>query len=112
MKEMRTKSIKIRFSEEELLQAKANCPRSEFARWLRELSLDSGSVNDVTQPANQPAKNSEIDLQFLRQITGIGNNINQIAKRVNSKYESIDSIDLLQQLNIIERQLQTIIEKF
>jgi len=107
MKEVRTKSIKVRFSEEELLQAKANCPRAEFARWLRELSLEPGSVNDVTQPV----KNSEIDLQFLRQISGIGNNINQIAKSVNNKYESIDSIDLLQQLNIIERQLQTIIEK-
>jgi len=106
MKETRKKSVKVRFFEEELLQAKANCPRSEFARWLRELSL-----NQVSDNVQIEQKKSDVDIEFLRQVSGIGNNLNQITKKVNSKYDTLNSIELLHQLSVIEKQMNELLKK-
>ena len=105
----RTKSIKIRVTESELEQLNANKGRAELARWLREVGL-SGGVG------RQDVVRHELPPEVVRILAGIGGNLNQLARHINTeaKAGSLDlrlhSVELLAQLAATERALSAVRE--
>lgn len=105
----RTKSIKIRVTESELEQLNANKGRAELARWLREVGL-SGGVG------RQDVVRHELPPEVVRILAGIGGNLNQLARHINTeaKAGSLDlrlhSVELLAQLAATERALAAVRE--
>jgi hypothetical protein len=73
---MRTKSIKIRVSDEELLTLKSKKSKARLAEWMRETCLDTSHVIVGNRVQHDP--------ELIRQLASIGNNLNQIAKAVNT----------------------------
>ena len=97
----RNRSIKIRVSDEELEILRMHSTRSELARWIRETCL-SGGQQDFIKQANKNA----IDPELLRGLSGIGNNLNQIARRVNSgEWGALDKVQIIAALAGVERAL-------
>ncbi len=95
----RTKSIKIFVTEEEhkILMDKKN--KFHLAAWMREFCLDADSTKTTKVVP-------DVDPKLLRQLAGLGTNLNQIAKVVNqSKGEAIEKINVLTQLVAIEQNL-------
>lgn len=102
-KSKRTKSIKVRVSEEELEQLRVNSTRSELARWMREHCL----ANDLKPKKSKVV--SEVSPDLLRALSGIGNNLNQIARRVNSgEWGALDKVQVLTALAAVERSLRSL----
>jgi hypothetical protein len=98
MSEQRTKSIKIRVSEEELEQLKQRCTKARLAEWMREICLGVETKRKTTPPPPRT------DPELLYQLARIGNNINQIARKVNAD-RSIDKVKLLVVLDEIRQEL-------
>ena len=96
MEEKREKVIKIRVSAEEFETLKFNSTKIQLAEWMRETCLNPGQgdlVRDLVQP-------DPVDPALLRALAGIGNNMNQIAKQLNSKPEFLrqEATELLKSL--------------
>ena len=73
----RLRSIKIRVSDAELERLRELCPKAQLAEWMREQCLG------VVQPQRRtPAPT--VDPALLRQLAGMGNNLNQIARKINA----------------------------
>ena len=102
MEEKREKIIKIRVSAEEFETLKFNSTKAELAAWMRDTCLNPGQtdfVRDLAQP-------SPVDPALLRALAGIGNNMNQIARKVNTgEWEPIDTVKIVAALGAIEREL-------
>ena len=97
----RTKEIKIRLTEEEHQDLLNRCTKASLATWMRETCLG--------EKQTKQSKVIEVDPKLLRQLAGIGNNLNQIARLVNqhSKQDSVlDRIAIITALSSIERELQ------
>jgi|TARA_B100000929_G_C15316637_1_gene355748 hypothetical protein len=97
----REKIIKIRVSAEEHETLKWRCPKAQLAEWMREqcLNPDGDWVRQTKGP--EPA-----DPALLRQLAGIGNNLNQIARRVNSgEWGPVDRVAVIAALSAVEREL-------
>ena len=98
----RTKEIKIRLTEEEHQELLNRCTKSSLATWMREICLG--------EKQTKQSKVIEVDPKLLRQLAGIGNNLNQIARLVNQhqhKQDStLDRITIVTALASIERELQ------
>ena len=78
----RLKTIKVRVTESELASLRAACPKAQLAEWMREHAL-------------------------LRQVAGIGNNLNQIARRINaSPLTTLDKVEYLAALAAVARELE------
>ncbi len=71
----RTKEIKIRLTESEHERLLARCDRAHLAEWLRSLGLGEHVLRRRRVP--------DVDPALLRQVTGIGNNLNQIARKLH-----------------------------
>lgn len=100
-KEKRTKSIKIRLFESELQELNELKVGNELATWMRETCL-----NKKTKRRNPPLN---IDPGLLRQLAGIGNNLNQLARQANSESMSaLDSILIIRYLKVIHLSLEKI----
>ena len=99
MQEKRTKLIKVRVTDDEHLRLKNVCPGAELARWMREFCLSAEPVRPRPVP--------QVDPDFLRQLAGIGNNLNQIARKINSKngWGPADRAHILTALAGIEQAL-------
>ena len=74
--EKRTKEIKIRHTETEHQRLLDRCDRTHLAEWLRQLGLGEHTSRKRRIPDVAP--------ELLRQVSGMGNNLNQIARRVNA----------------------------
>jgi hypothetical protein len=102
MEEKREKVIKIRVSAEEFETLKFNSTKIQLAEWMRETCLNPGQgdlVRDLVQP-------EPVDPALLRALAGIGNNMNQIARRVNTgEWEPLDTAKIVAALAAIEREL-------
>lgn len=103
MTEKRTKEIKIRLTDDEhsALIARATSPK--LAEWMRESCLD------IRKPAAR--KIPLVDPQLLRALSGIGNNVNQIARALNHD-PVFDRVRLYEVLISIERELQSIRQEY
>ena len=94
----RTKSIKIRLTEEEhtrLLEIKQG---NELATWIRTTCLNVGETQQVAADPNA-----------LRELNKIGVNMNQIARAINS-HKLTDRIAITQALSQISDQLDEVLK--
>lgn len=91
-KVLRDNVIKIRVSDAELALLRERMVGGELARWMREtcLAVESDVVHVDVPP---------VDANLLRQLAAIGNNVNQIARQVNS--QTINPADAIQILTAL-----------
>gem|GEM_PF-670691 len=103
--EKRTKEIKIRMTETEHQRLLERCDRLHLAEWLRQLGLGEQTSRKRPVP--------EVAPELLRQISGMGNNLNQIARRLNQSDSLTPSerVSLLSLLNSLDRQLGELLEQ-
>ena len=98
----REKIIKIRVNPEELATLQMHCTRGELAAWMRDTCLNPGQT-DLVEDLKGPSK---IAPELLRQLASIGNNLNQIARRVNTaEWGPAERVQVLAALASIEREL-------
>jgi len=102
--EKRTKEIKIRMTETEHQRLLERCDRIHLAEWLRQLGLGEQTARKRPVP--------EVAPELLRQVSGMGNNLNQIARRLNQSDSLTPSerVSLLSILNSLDRQLGELLE--
>lgn len=101
----REKIIKVRVSAEEFETLKWRSTKAQLAEWMRETCLTDGQ-GDLVSQMQGPAP---ADPELLRQLAGIGNNINQIARAVNTgTWGPSDTVQIVAQLSGIERELAAI----
>ncbi|HAR9248549.1 TPA: MobC family plasmid mobilization relaxosome protein [Salmonella enterica] len=72
----RTRFLGIRVTDMEYQQLLERCDGKQLAVWMRQTCLDEKPRRDGKLPSLSPA--------LLRQLAGMGNNLNQIARRVNA----------------------------
>ena len=100
----RPTTIKVRLSHDERQVLAERKTRPHLARWMREFCLGAAPVE--REPDDRPKVTPPpVDPALLRQLAGIGNNINQIARVVNRDGDPIDRAQVLAQLAGIEREL-------
>lgn len=101
MTEKRTKSVKIRLFESELSELNKLKTGNELATWIRETCLGKKSKR-----RNAPI---DVDPLLLRQLSAIGNNVNQLARLANAKgMSAIDSVEIVSVLHDIKSELEAI----
>lgn len=99
--EKRTKIIKIRVNDSEYFELVKRSLKPRLAEWMREYCLGAKVPRANTVPKIDPA--------LLRQLAAIGNNINQIARVLNSKdWKPVERIQLFSLLSSIQRELSVI----
>lgn len=96
----RTKSIKIRLTEEEHDQLLRRCGDMPLAEWLREVGLGQEVKVKRRRKAYTP-----VDPTLIRQLSKLGNNVNQIARVVNTYKSNLDKVWLLSALNSVKESL-------
>ena len=103
--EKRTKEIKIRMTETEHQRLLDRCDRTHLAEWLRRRGLRSHT--------SRTRRVRDVAPELLRQISGMGNNLNQIARRLNQSDSLTPSerVSLLSLLNSLDRQLGELLEQ-
>lgn len=103
----RDKTIKIRVNDDELALLNERKQKPELARWMREYCLSAESIQ---------IKHS-VDPELLRQLAGIGNNINQLTRNENiaakggSLTSTTERIKLLLELTRVEKALNAVLEQ-
>lgn len=98
----RQKSIKVRLTESEYELLKKQANGSPMASYMRSVCLG----NSQTPSKNTP----NIHPQLLRQLAGIGNNTNQVARQINYRIASggeLNSTDVVE----LERHFGEILEQ-
>ncbi len=101
MTEKRNKIIKIRCTESEYSDLKSRSKKPRLAEWMREHCLDVKPPRSRTMP--------DVDPALLRQLAGLGNNLNQIARAVNTKdWGAVERVQIVAHLAAIQRQLAAI----
>lgn len=103
MNKKRTESVKIRMFPEEKEELKKLAEPFPLAEWMRTVCLG--------QPVKRRRKElPKIDPKLLRQLSGIGNNVNQIARQLNSLSQGFDKVYFMTQLLAVEEELKLIRE--
>ncbi|MDW3810860.1 plasmid mobilization relaxosome protein MobC [Klebsiella pneumoniae] len=99
------RKIKIRLTETEHQRLLDRCDRTHLAEWLRQLGLGEHTSRKRRVP--------EVAPELLRQVSGIGNNLNQIARRLNQTDSLTPSerASLLVVLTSLDRQLGDLLEQ-
>lgn len=92
----RKRYIQIRVTDDELTAIKERAGNVSTSTFLRQLALDQ----PIAQPPN-PSREiiHKCDPELIRQVNYIGNNINQIAKQLNSGTELSNAV-LIALLNL------------
>ena len=111
--ELRNQSIKIRLTTAELAELNRIKTRPELARWVREIALEYGENTSKKGEKTQKKikKNSSLfPPEIARILAGMGNNLNQIAKQLNSTthaqtIENTQLIRYLAEISAAERSL-------
>lgn len=106
-KELHTERINLRLtkSEYEKLQKKADEHNLGMATFLRDRILE------LSPPVERVHDLPKIDPELIRTLSGIGNNINQIARLANSQnasYNQVDIVSLRKSLALIAQTLGNI----
>lgn len=99
----RTKAIRVRVTPEEFDALQRRKDRARLASWIRDYCLGAAEAPTTRET-------TAADPALLRQLAGIGNNLNQIARQLN-RYGPGDRVELLTELAAIERQLAAIREE-
>jgi hypothetical protein len=101
IKEVRKKRIQIRVFDDEKDKLLELCDGDELAKWMRETCLGQKPKHRIRPP--------KVDPNLIRQISWIGNNMNQIA-RVTNSLSSVNSLSIIAELSNIESKLDQILE--
>lgn len=106
-KNLRTKQLNIRLTQNEYekLQKKADEHNLGMATFLRDRILE------LSPPVERVHDLPKIDPELIRTLSGIGNNINQIARLANSQnasYNQVDIVSLRKSLALIAQTLGNI----
>ena len=95
----RTCAIKIRLTDDEHAQLIKRSRKPRLAAWMREHCL-AADVLEINQVAR-------MDPALLRQLAGIGNNLNQLARAVNKgPWDAIDQVSVVTRLAGIEQAIE------
>jgi len=80
--------------------------------WVR-AQVDVEQATGVAPRVRRPQRRSFVpaDPELLRHLAAIGNNVNQIARRVNSLSSGVDRVELLVELAGIRDELRAIRER-
>ncbi len=101
---IRQKIIKIRVSAEEHERLKQRCTKAQLAEWMRETCLTGQRDLVAEQKQADP-----VDPALLRALAGVGNNMNQIARAVNSgSWGPADTVAVIKALKGVEDRLTEI----
>lgn len=99
-KTVRSKSIKIRVTPEELLLLQEKADGQPLASFMREFCLHAKFPK-----RRQPPK---IDPEFMRKFAGICNNLNQIAREVNSRHDRYNLLAVTLSIKLFLHDLQAL----
>lgn len=103
----RDHEIKIRLSTDEHQNLLDRSGGEALAKWMREYCLGA----ELNKPKKSRRPPPKADPELIRHIAIIGNNLNQLARRVNSV--GIDnSVELLVQMASVEKALSVLLEAF
>jgi hypothetical protein len=101
VKAKREKSVKIRLFESELIELNELKIGNELATWMRITCLGKKS-----RRRNAPI---DVDPLLLRQLSAVGNNVNQLARLANANgMSAINSIEIISVLHEIKAELEFI----
>ena len=107
MSEKRTKMLTVWVTPDEHQAMLERCNQRQLASWIRDTCLD------VRKPRARKIPN--VDPQLLRALSGIGNNVNQMARTISMKargMETLNRLELLTELGAIERLLRELRAEF
>lgn len=95
----RTRFLGIRVTDAEYAQLLERCDGKQLAVWMRETCLDTRPARSSRLPSMAPA--------LLRQFAGTGNNLNQIARKINSgQWSGHDRVQIIACLMAVEAELR------
>jgi len=105
--EKRNKMLTMWVTEDEHRRLLERCDGKQLASWMRQICLDEKPARAGKLPSISPA--------LLRQLAGMGNNLNQIARNVNTRGTVQDRVHIIAALMAIdsglERLRHTVLEK-
>jgi len=101
----RNREIKVRLTEQEHADLLLRSKSSQLAKWVREHCLGAAVPKHRKIPPVDPV--------LLRQIAGISNNVNQIARAANraANMRALDKVSLLAELSEIDAKLSKLLEQ-
>lgn len=99
MSSKRDKMLTMWVTQDEHRQLLERCDGKQLAAWMRQTCLD-------TRPARS-SRLPSIDPVLLRQLAGMGNNLNQIARKVNGgQWSGADRVQVVAMLMAIDAGLE------
>lgn len=99
MPEKRNKMLTMWVTEEEHVQLLARCEGKRLATWMRNICLGERSSRTGKLPTLSPV--------LLRQFAGMGNNLNQIARKINSnEWSGADRVQIVAALMAIDAEME------
>lgn len=95
----RTRFLGVRVTDAEYQQLLERCDGRQLAAWMRETCLDTRPARSSRLPSIDPA--------LLRQLAGMGNNLNQIARKINGgQWSGADRVQVVAALMAIDAGLE------
>jgi len=106
------KQVKVNLYQHQHQQIKilAEENNTTIAQYIREklsLELEEKDTRGAYKK-HEKVSYKKADPKLLYELSKIGNNLNQIAKYINTKKDDIDTIEILQSLVEIEKQIKEI----
>ncbi len=99
MSTKRDKMLTMWVTQDEHQQLLERCDGKQLAAWMRQTCLD-------TRPARS-SRLPSIDPVLLRQLAGMGNNLNQIARKINGgQWSGADRVQVVAALMAIDAGLE------
>ena len=99
MSSKRDKMLTMWVTQEEHRQLLERCDGKQLAAWMRQTCLDARPARSSRLPSIEPA--------LLRQLAGMGNNLNQIARKVNGgQWSGADRVQVVAMLMVIDAGLE------
>lgn len=99
MSEKRTKMLTLWVTEDEHRRLLERCDGKKLAAWMRQTCLDEKPARTGKLPTLAPA--------LLRQLAGMGNNLNQTTRKVNSgAWSGHDRVQVVAALMAIDAGLE------
>ena len=106
MADKRSKMLTMWVTEDEHRRLLERCDGKQLAAWMRQTCLDEKPARTGKLPSLSPA--------LLRQLAGMGNNLNQIARQVNggSGHDRVQVVAALMAIDAgLERLRHAVLEK-
>ena len=99
MSSKRDKMLTMWVTQDEHRQLLERCDGKQLAAWMRQTCLDTRPARSSRLPSIDPA--------LLRQLAGMGNNLNQIARKVNGgQWSGADRVQVVAILMAIDAGLE------